>query len=304
MKSQAPPVMPNFCNRRFPFHFTTALMTLMKMGIDINRVDILAAGKHQNYRGEIWEQEPKPGTLLDENTGITLTTGFASAVDYMPYQFFYGLEGVRESTGEWETQARKLMASFDAAIVRRLARADYHGMKYNLGLIDIEHITRFLGLFGFDLANNTEDLREAMIWAALFPSFHFWAGNPAHVARILRCIFGYEFRITENIEGRYDIPGDLCYRLGNGSERLGQGTVLGRSFVERDSRYRVEVIGVDPDDVPNFLIGKSRLEKLRRTLEICMPGYLDYEIRVKPKTRGYRLGKSANSGYLGYTTYT
>ena len=302
MNASIPAVMPDFCNRRFPFHYSTALMTLMKMEVDISRVNILAAGKHENYRGEIWEQDPKPGTPLDSDTPITLKAGFSSAVDHMPYQFFYGLEGVRESTGEWDIQARKLMAAFDAAVIRRMAIADAHQMKYSLGLIDLEHLTRFLALFDFDVAGNADDLREVMVWAALFPSFHFWAGNPELVAHIIGIIFGHRCRIEENVKARYDIPESIRYRLGN-NELLGKGTLLGGSFVERDSRYRVIIEDVDPDRVIYFLPEGAGRRKLRKILEFCMPGHLEYDIKIKPKARGFRLGRESGRGYLGYTTH-
>ncbi len=46
-------IMPDFCNRRYPFHYTTAISVLAKMGVDVNDIDILAIGTYENYRGEI-----------------------------------------------------------------------------------------------------------------------------------------------------------------------------------------------------------------------------------------------------------
>ena len=75
--------MPDFCNRRHPFHYVTALCVLAKMGIDIDTVDILAVGEYENYRGEIQTQSPKPGAAITDDTRIVLKVGYPSAVDYL-----------------------------------------------------------------------------------------------------------------------------------------------------------------------------------------------------------------------------
>ena len=69
------------------------------------QIDILAVGEYQNYRGEILRQEPEAGEDVRYDTRIKLEVGFYSAVDQMPYQFFYGMHGITESTGEWEDKA-------------------------------------------------------------------------------------------------------------------------------------------------------------------------------------------------------
>ncbi len=95
-------LMPYFCNRRFPFHYTTALCVLMKMGLDITQVDILAIGEFENYKGEVLEQEPAPGRVITAETTVRLKVGYPSAVDFMPYQFFYGLTGSGARSSDWE----------------------------------------------------------------------------------------------------------------------------------------------------------------------------------------------------------
>lgn len=304
MSDRAVHTMPDFCNRRAPFHFTTALMALMKLGVDIDRVNVLAVGEYENYRGEVREQEPDPGTSISERTRITLKVGYWSAVDTMPYQFFYGLGNSGERTAEWEDRARNLTAPFDAAVIRHAAVSAYQQLKYSMGFGDMEHIGRFLGLFAFDLKKDAASTNEAMIWTALFPTFHAWAGNPRFVERILRILFGYEFEIAENVVGKYEIPKDLRYQLGSTRDRLGQGTIMGRSFVEQDSRYTVTIKGVEPSNVRGFLSGQKNRKKLEQILALCMPGDLEYSVQVRPKGRRLELGKKDGSSYLGYNTCT
>jgi predicted component of type VI protein secretion system len=94
------------------------------------------------------------------------------------------------------------------------------------------------------------------MWAAIMPGFHLWAGNPEFVAHVLRFLFGFSFRFTENVAARYDIPTDLQCRLGLRNSRLGDELVIGRSFREYDSSYALTVSDVNPDDVADLLPGK------------------------------------------------
>jgi hypothetical protein len=295
--------MPDLCHRRFPFHVSTALMTLMKAGADPDRISIMAVGECENYKGEISRQEPAPGSPLDHNTPISLEVGFPSAVDGMPYQFFYGLGGIRASTGDWETRARQLMAAFDAAQIKRLALADLIGMNYNLGALDSGHIGRLLSLFRFDMTEYARSLKEAMLWVALMPTFHFWAGNAACVEKVLSYLFEHEFEIVENVRTEYDIPADLRYHLGNHSEPLGRGTVLGKSFSECDSGYMVVMKGLRAETMRRFLPGKRGRRKLENIIKMCMPGHLNCRLRIVPRPDASCLGRADGSSYLGYTTY-
>jgi len=86
-------IMPDLSSRKNPLHFSTALSILMKAGVDIHRINLIAEGKYENYRGEVHYQEPAAGSVITDNTKIILRIGSTSAVDFMPYQFFYGMGG-------------------------------------------------------------------------------------------------------------------------------------------------------------------------------------------------------------------
>lgn len=303
MEASLPRVIPDFCSRRHPFHLSTALATLMRLGVDVHRIELLAIGKHANYKGEIHGQEPKAGTPITADTRVVLTVGAYSAVDLMPYQFFYGLGGARDSTGAWEESGRRLLAPFDATVLRHMAITDYEAMKSRGGFFDPDHISRLLKLFNFDTGEDTDSPGEAMLWSALLPTFHFWAGNPDFVEKVLEYSLGYKFRIEEHVRARYDIPEDLQYQLGSGDGRLGQQTVLGKSFSECDSCYRVTAVDVAPDDVDRFLPGKAGYRKIEKILRMCMPGHLEYRIAIKTKRSGFVLGRAQKRGCLGYTSF-
>ncbi len=295
-------VMPDFCNRHHPFHFTTALNLLMKFGIDPDRVHILAVGEYENYKGEVRYQEPKPGTEISSSTPITLHAGYSSAVDYMPYQFFYGLQGRVVREGEWEDNARKFMAPFDSSVLRYLASARYQMLKYSFGVSDEDHFDRFFGLFEFDPKEGKSLHHDIMSWAALMPSFYYWAGNAEMVAVVLEVLFGYRFKFRENVPSVISIPEKFRYQLGSRGGRLGKETILGNSFSESESTYEVVISGITRQEALEFRPGFSTRAKLDWVLDLVMPGHLDRRIVLKTSGPGTKLGELKEGACLGFSS--
>jgi len=295
-------LMPDLCHRHYPMHFATALHLLRKMGIAPERIDIVAVGTYQNYRGEIQEQNPKAGTAIDRDTRISLRIGHKSAVDLMPYQFFYGLRGITDRADNFEEQARKLMAPFDAALIRRLATAAFETLKFNFGFLDVDQIGSFLKLFDFEQYDRRSN-DETLLWLSLMPAFNLWAGNPEMVARILGLVFRLRFRIIENTAIRNEIPSNLRYRLGSRVDRLGRGTIAGREFIEHDTGYTVIIKNVPPERIAALRPGQTERKKLEQLLELCMPGNLTFKIKIKAVRTGCELGKDRPVGYLGYSSF-
>jgi len=296
-------IMPDFCSRSYPYHYTTAINLLMKMGVSTDRIFILSAGEYENYKGEIRSQDPLPGKPLEKNTRITLKIGFSSAVDYMPYQFFYGLQGLRESGGGWEERAREMMAPFESAAVKNEAGARFQKLKYEYGILDIEHLTRVLRLFNFEPNEYCNDIHDILFWVSIIPFFHHWAGNPECVEKILGFIFDYKFTIIENSALRHEIPEHLQYRLGSKSGLLARETVIGREFTERDSAYDLIIEGVKMHQTSDFLPGKPIRKKLDWVLGFCMPNNLECKIRIKVDKEPSHIGGEGKKCYLGYSAF-
>ncbi len=296
-------IMPNLTNRHHPFHYATALTLLMKLGIDIHRIHIRAVGEHRNYLGEILSQQPVAGKPVDESTTVVLDVGFPSAVDWLPYQFFYGWHGTQAGARVWEDNARHLMAPFDGSVIRYTTVALHERLEYSLALVNLDYLLRYLKLFNFSLPEPPDHIREPLMWAAIMPGFHLWAGNPEFVAHVLRFLLGFDFRFIENVAARYDIPTDLQCRLGRRNSRLGDDLVMGQSFQEYDSSYVLTVSGVKPNEVADLLPGKPKRRKIEWVLSICMPTNLDCKIRIKVDEGDLNLGSSRGRSFLGYSTF-
>jgi hypothetical protein len=305
MTSARPMTMPDFINRHHPVRIDAALMTLLRMDVDLERVEILADGESENYRGEIRHQAPGPGETISPDTRVVLRVGCYGGFDHLPYQFFYGLEsqGLSRSS-EWEERGRRLMAPFDAGSVRSLGQTQYEELRFNQGFADRKHLARFLKLFGLDWDITWNEMPTALLWLAMLPSFNEWAGNPRQVERALEALFGYRFAIRESRPRTYTIPSELQYQLGSGGCRLGHETVLGKTFMECDSCYEVVVKAVRAKDIRLFLPGQESRRRLEQVLDLCMPSHLERTIRVEPAARIASLGEAPDACYLGYNSFT
>ncbi|MFH1686358.1 MAG: type VI secretion system baseplate subunit TssG [bacterium] len=301
--SSSEKVMPDLCSRRRPYNYITALLLLHRMGVDLRRVELYAAGTHRNYRGEVHEQIPRPGAVLNDRTKIRLHIGMASAVDHLPYQFFYGLAGGTARRSGWEEAARSLMAPFDGSVARYRAITVGDKLRYLPGLTDTDHFERFLDMFRFRPQGSANKARELFLWSLLMPSFHKWAGNAEAVAGVLSLVYGFRFRIVENVPGRFDIPSHLQARLGKRNHGLGSSFALGNQFCECDSKYQVHIHGVSPDQAAELQPQGDLYRRILQTINYCMPGHLECQIVVHVSSPALRLGRSYNESRLGYATY-
>ena len=296
-------IMPDLCHRKKPMHYATALCILIKLGIDISRINLLASGEYENYKGEIREQDPQPGEVLGEKSEVSLKVGFSSAVDFMPYQFFYGLKGYTSYGGKWEEKARSTMAPFDGSVIRYNARLKYEDLTNNLGVIEYNHLVKFSRLFNFDHEKDESSFKEALIWSTLFPTFHLWAGNAHEVCQVLKALFGFEFKIIQNTPMTHQIPSTCLDFLGSKTFTLGQGALIGDTFTERDSGYEVVILGVGMESVKDLLPKGKIRRKIEKALEVMMPENLEYKIIIKTIKHKSPIGAKEKENYLGYTSY-
>lgn len=296
-------IMPDLQNRRVPVDYVAALVLLARLGVDLHAVDILAAGEYENYRGEIRDQSPVPGEELTTTTRVALEVGYPSAVDQMPYQFFYGLDYKADGGREWERRSREWMAPFDAASIRYHGLVEYHVLRLSLGYFDREQVERQLEVFGLPKPPGDLTERELMLMVRLLPTYNEWAGNASELERVIGAFFGFTCRVVENIPRRYATPERHQYRLGRRSGGLGRRTLLGDSFVEAESACLVVLSELTPEVVQQLLPGKPLRGKLEWFLRLAMPGNVEYEIRLRPAKNGIVLGSKKDTElrptYLG-----
>lgn len=294
--------MPDFTSRRLKYHYVTAMKVLLRLGIDLNRVKLLATGTLENFKGEVHWQEPKAGTEISDRSEISLGVGMLSAVDSLPYQFFYGFEHGPHRSGDWETNARELMAPFDASVIRYQTKcADIVG-KFGFGTLDEAHCRYYLKLFGLPEFEGN-DLDELFFWIRSLPEFHFWAGNSRAVARVATALIGFPVEIIESVESSTLIPEDCRSKLGEESAVLGTRMILGSQMVDNDNAYEVVVSRVSAAESKGFLPGGKARKKLERILDLCMPNNLERKLTIRTKRSPLKLGDQKKNAHLGYSTY-
>jgi len=301
--NQPPARMPDLTNRRAKMHYVTALNELSRLGIHMTRVELLAVGEYRNYAGEVYAQEPEPGEEIGPETLVRLEVGCSSAVDRFPHQFFTGLEHRPDRGRYWEDAARRLMAPFDAAVIRHEAWSLYHVLRMSFSYIERKHLERFLGAFDIQLPSVPLSDEEMLLLSMVMPAYHDWAGNPETVRAAIELFFGFRrVDIEESIPGRYTIPNSLRYRLGAPKERLGRATLVGTSFIECDSSYRVTIRDIDAEQLAQLLPGRPLRKKFDWFLGLVMPGNLVYTLCLAPRRRYTKLG-SRDRSHLGFGTF-
>ena len=293
-------IMPDFLGGRYRFHYLTAINLLESMGVPLGDIRLRAEGEYENYRGEIRSQDPAPGAAIPPGSIVTLHVGCESAVDFMPYQFFYGLQGIRASGDAWESAARSILAPFDAETIRHAAALRMQTLRYDFGIADSGHVRRFMEMFEYAPGDEARHEGTMTFLAAILPSLHLWGGNPSAVTLVLKRLFGYDVRLNENVKTTTPIPEDIRYRLGSKTARLGSETVIGRSFEERDSMYEVEFTDVPPAEIRGLLPGGRTRRGIEAFLDYCTPGDVDRTIAVKVDRAAALTGAEK---YLGYSTY-
>ncbi|MBN2183970.1 MAG: type VI secretion system baseplate subunit TssG [Candidatus Krumholzibacteriota bacterium] len=293
-------IMPDFTGQQYRFHYVTALNLLEGMGVSRGRIRIRKAGVYRNYRGEIRSQEPEPGSVLSDKSIITLEIGSNSAVDFMPFQFFYGLKGLRDSDNTWEEESRSLFAPFDSEAVRYEAAMHFYTLRYEQGIVDSEHLARFMDLFEYRARDSGFKADELLFLSSILPSVNEWGGNPDIVTDVLSRLFGYRVKLNENAPACTEIPAELQYHLGSSEAYLGSETLIGRSFKEYDSTYELVFTDLPPGDIRHLLPGGKIRARIEKFLDYCMPGDLDYRITLKVDSRA--VGRETKK-YLGYSSY-
>ncbi len=293
-------IMPDFTGQRYRFHYLTALNLLEGMGVEKRKIRIRKVGVYENYRGEIRSQQPEAGSVISDKSIVTLEIGSNSAVDFMPYQFFYGLQGIRDTDNTWEENARSLLAPFDSEAVRYDAATRFSTLRYEQGIVDTEHLKRFMELFEYSAGDSGFREDELVFLASILPSMNEWGANPDIVTDVLGRLFGYRVELRENVTASVPIPAELHYHLGSRTARLGIETVIGRSFEECDSTYELIFHDLPLSDIRHLLPGGRIRARVEKFLDYCMPGDLDYRITVKADRS--KAGKETKK-YLGYSSY-
>ncbi len=199
----------------------SALLTLLRLGVDFGRIVLEAAGPGDSA-GAVVAQDPPPGTPLTPVSRIALRVGGSGALDLMPFPL--------RDESETEFRADRLFAIFDNPALK-LGFFLRQGGAY-LALHPDEPLTARRWLE--DLFSVSADPWPAERWhalARLVPRLHALGGTAAAVRVAMGAIFDLpvaEVRVARRV---VPVAAPAVMRLGSRNGRLGFDAVLGGGII-------------------------------------------------------------------------
>jgi hypothetical protein len=223
-------VMPDLAGvRRTARHrVDSALLTLLRLGVDFGRIVLEAAGPGESD-GAVVAQDPPPGTELTPVSRIALRVGGSGGLDLMPFPL--------RDESDTEFRIDRLLAIFDNPALK-LGFYLRQGGGY-LALHPDEPLTarRWLeDLFSVSVSPWTAERWHPL--ARLVPRLHALGGTAAAVRVAMGAIFDLpvsEVRISRTIV-RVAAPAEV--RLGSRNGRLGFDAILGGG-IRGDARVEI-----------------------------------------------------------------
>lgn len=207
----------------------SALLTLLRLGVDFGRIVLEAAGPGDSA-GAVVAQDPPPGTPLTPVSRIALRVGGSGALDLMPFPL--------RDESETEFRADRLFAIFDNPALK-LGFFLRQGGAY-LALHPDEPLTARRWLE--DLFSVSADPWPAERWhalARLVPRLHALGGTAAAVRVAMGAIFDLpvaEVRVARRV---VPVAAPAVMRLGSRNGRLGFDAVLGGGII---GDARIEIV--------------------------------------------------------------
>lgn len=216
--------MPDFCTPRrvFRHDVDTAVATLGRLGVGLDRVRVVSAGPGWPA-GTVLGQEPAPGEPLEPRTRVVLTVAGSGGIDHLPYP-------VRDGDGT-EFRADRLMALLDDPLNKLAQHVRQAGGFLALPPDDPTPARRWIEeIFGLSAAPFPRECWYPL--ARLLPALHRLAGTEDAVKVAFRQVFGLPVAETRVVAGLVPLDAPERTRLGRAASRLGVDAVAGGGLAE------------------------------------------------------------------------
>ena len=290
-------VMPDLAGvRRTARHrVDSALLTLLRLGIDFGRIVVESAGPGESA-GAVVTQDPEPGTRLTAASRIVLRIGGTGLLDLMPFPL--------RDESDTDFRADRLFALFDNP-VGKLAFFLRQGGAY-LALHADEPLTARRWLE--DLFAVPADPWPAGRWhalARLVPRLHAVAGTTAAVRVAMSAVFDLPVARVEVRRGVVPLPATGVMRLGTASGRLGFDAVLGGGLAA-DAGVEI-TYGPIPLEAWRTHSAPGATGERRALFPFILPAHLAADVterwEVGDASIDTRLGSDGRPALLGINAY-
>jgi hypothetical protein len=273
----------------------SALLTLLRLGIDFGRVVLESAGPGESA-GAVVSQDPAPGAVLTPVSRIVLRVGGSGGLDLMPFPL--------RDESDTEFRVDRLFAIFDNPALK-------------LGF--------FLRLGGAYLALHADEPLTARRWledlfaipaggwgaerwhplARLVPRLHAIGGTAAAVRVAMGAVFDLPVDRVTVTRDVVPVPSPGVLRLGSRNGRLGFDAVLGGGIV---ADARVEIIyGPLTLDAWRSHVSERNTRERHALFPFILPAHLAGAVierwRVGDRMLGSRLGEADLPALLGVNAY-
>lgn len=272
----------------------SALLTLLRLGVDFGRIVLEAAGPGETD-GAVISQDPAPGTELSPVSRIALRVGGCGGLDLMPFPL--------RDESDSEFRVDRLLAIFDNPALK-LAFFLRQGGAY-LALHPDEPLTarRWLeDLFSISAAPWPAERWHPL--ARLVPRLHALGGTAAAVRVAMGALFGLpvaDVRVTRRV---VPVAAPAVVRLGARNGRLGYDAILGGGIIG-DARVEITYGPVTLDEWRRHLTPDCTRER-EALFPYILPAHLSAvseRWRVGEATIGARLDEAARPAVLGVNAY-
>jgi hypothetical protein len=289
-------VMPDLAGvRRTARHrVDSALLTLLRLGVDFGRIVLEAAGPGESD-GAVVSQDPAPGTELSPVSRIALRVGGSGGLDLMPFPL--------RDESDTEFRVDRLLAIFDNPSLK-LGFFLRQGGAY-LALHPDEPLTarRWLeDLFSLSAAPWPAERWHPL--ARLVPRLHALGGTAAAVRVAMGAMFDLpvaEVRVTRRV---VPVLAPAVVRLGAQTGRLGFDAMLGGGIIG-DARLEITYGPVTLDAWRRHATPASTRER-EALFPYILPAHLSVvseRWRVGDASAGAHLDDAARPAVLGVNAY-
>ena len=272
----------------------SALLTLLRLGVDFGRIVLEAAGPGET-EGAVISQDPAPGTELSPVSRIALRVGGSGGLDLMPFPL--------RDESDTEFRVDRLLAIFDNPALK-LGFFLRQGGAY-LALHPDEPLTarRWLeDLFSISVAPWPAERWHPL--ARLVPRLHALGGTAAAVRVAMGALFDLpvaQVRVTRRV---VPVAAPAVVRLGSQNGRLGYDAMLGGGIIG-DARVEITYGPVTLDAWRRHVTPASTRER-QALFPYILPAHLSAvseRWRVGDATIGARLDDAARPAVLGVNAY-
>lgn len=272
----------------------SALLTLLRLGVDFGRIVLEAAGPGET-EGAVISQDPAPGTELSPVSRIALRVGGSGGLDLMPFPL--------RDESDTEFRVDRLLAIFDNPALK-LGFFLRQGGAY-LALHPDEPLTarRWLeDLFSISVAPWPAERWHPL--ARLVPRLHALGGTAAAVRVAMGALFDLpvaQVRVSRRV---VPVAAPAVVRLGSQNGRLGYDAMLGGGIIG-EARVEITYGPVTLDAWRRHVTPASTRER-QALFPYILPAHLSAvseRWRVGDATIGARLDDAARPAVLGVNAY-